>query len=176
MTAWVLNLKNRALTQYEGYVFNSLATLNSITLGASVEGIFVLDGLTDNGAPIECSFETLTSDYGAQELKNISDLYVTLMSQPAKGGVEPASGADASPIRVSVVTDDGFTRTYDVMSPVYQGSTRSASGVNCAYTARISLSRGIAGRYWSVIVENQEGAFISVVSITPVVHPLRCWH
>ncbi|MBF0337078.1 MAG: hypothetical protein HQL05_04530 [Nitrospirae bacterium] len=175
MTAWTLNLKNRALTQYQGYNFNSLATLQGITIGASQDGIFVLGGLTDNGAPIECSFETANTDYSTLSqgtlsppaLKNISDVYVALSS---------AHHADATaPIRLKVTTDNGLIQTCYPTEATYQGNTEtplSGAGEGI-YRTRMRLSRGVVGRYWSIAVENIKGAFINVLGITPVLAMMR---
>ncbi|MBF0591205.1 MAG: hypothetical protein HQL02_03870 [Nitrospirae bacterium] len=169
MTAWILNLKNRALSQYQGYDFNSLATLNGMTLGASKDGIFVLGGLTDNGAPIECSFETPTSDYSTPALKNIPDIYVTLSSSTGRQQVDTPA-----PIRVKTITEGGLVRTYDATAPVYRGNTGlSGQGGDGFYMARVRLSRGVVGRYWGIVVENVNGALINVLSITPVIASLR---
>lgn len=167
MTAWTLNLKNRALTQYQGYNFNSLATLQGITIGASQDGIFVLGGLNDNGAPIECSFETATTDYSTPALKSISDVYVTLSS---------AHHADATaPIRMKVTTDNGLVQTCYPTEATYQGNTEtplSGAGEGI-YRTRMRLSRGVVGRYWGIAVENVKGAFINVLGITPVLTMMR---
>ncbi|KJU83823.1 phage-like protein [Candidatus Magnetobacterium bavaricum] len=163
MTAWILNLKNMALSQYRGYNFNSLATLDGITLGASQDGIFVLGGLTDNGAPIDCSFETATNDYSTPGLKNISDIYVSLSS---------AHTDATAPIRLKVITDEGLVQICYATEAVYQGSTALGGGEGL-YRARVKLSRGVVGRYWGIVVENIKGAFINVLSITPVFALLR---
>ncbi|MBF0316785.1 MAG: hypothetical protein HQL04_01300 [Nitrospirae bacterium] len=168
MTGWNLNLKNMALSRYQGYNFNSLATLDGITLGASQDGIFVLGGLTDNGAPIECSFETAANDYSTTGLKNISDIYVTL----------GCAHTDATaPIRLKVVTDEGLVQICYATEAVYQGSTESplssTGGGEGLYKARVKLSRGVVGRYWGIAVENLKGAFINVLGITPVFALLR---
>lgn len=51
-TTWVMNTRSTAVSQYEGYQFNSFAKVGERYLGANDSGLFWLDGDTDAGTPV----------------------------------------------------------------------------------------------------------------------------
>ena len=71
----VMNLKTFALSQYGGYIFNSLAEIGGKPYGASDRGIFLLEGDSDEGKPIE-SFVELATDFGVHHVKSLRKLFL----------------------------------------------------------------------------------------------------
>jgi hypothetical protein len=51
-TAWAVNTRTEAVTEYQSWQFNSFASLGGRYLGANSEGLWALDGPTDNGQNI----------------------------------------------------------------------------------------------------------------------------
>lgn len=75
---WVLNTKNFSVTQYENYPFNSMCSIGRVSLGANQNGLYRLDGDTDNGDAIQKRLKTGLISF--DHLANMSDAYLTFRS------------------------------------------------------------------------------------------------
>ena len=76
-TVLVMNLKNKVVSIYENYNFNSACKLNGAYLGAdSASGIHILSGPNDNGAHINASITMGDSDFGLPNIKMIPEIFV----------------------------------------------------------------------------------------------------
>ncbi len=73
---WVVNLDNKGSTNYSNYAFNSFALWDNQYYGASPEGVSMLDGDTDDGAPVVASMSFGTRDFGTRNKKTIQNAYV----------------------------------------------------------------------------------------------------
>lgn len=81
--AWVVNAESGASTRYENYGFNSFATVRGVQLGARSDGVFVLSGADDAGAPIASGISLGTHDFGTQALKRLDYVYAGVSSTGA---------------------------------------------------------------------------------------------
>lgn len=143
--SWAINLGTSALTEYRNFNFNSLIRFAGTYLGASDEGVFVLEGSDDNGAEIEAWAKTGISDFGSSHIKSIPRAYVGYR-------------ADGNLI-LRVTTDGGQQRDYLI--------EKSASPGLHGNHARIG--KGVKSRYWQYEIRNVNGAdfAVNVIEIQP---------
>lgn len=137
----IMNLQNKAVTQYSNFDFNSFCKIGDNFLAASDAGLFSLEGDNDNGADIDAEFELVTTDFGIANLKRLRSIYV--------GG--QADGDTA----LTVKDDEGNAREYP--NPLFKDGQQTGM--------KVSVGRNGIGRYWSIGVKNVDGADFSVDSI-----------
>lgn len=137
----VVNIKNKAVTEYANYPFNSFCLFNGKYFGAKGDGIFELTGADDNGTPINGSFTLPTIDAGKGQQRIPRDAWIA----GRKGLME-----------FKAINDEGTGYTY---------STNVADVK--AHEERVKIGRGIKGRFFSFVLTNISGnAFdISVIRI-----------
>lgn len=140
MLAYVVNANTAAVSRYQGYNFNSFAKINGKYFGASDAGIYLLDGDTDAGAPIEASVLTGHEDYGVTENKRIPVVYMGVTT--------------TGQVRLSVTTDKGATRVYALKQKVAP-----------LRTGRVELGKGVASRYWQWELTNMNGSDFEMESM-----------
>jgi hypothetical protein len=73
---WVVNTRNETITRFTNFPFTQFATVGNKTYAIGADGLYLLGGETDNGAPIVWQFETGLSDLGRPGLKHIPYLYL----------------------------------------------------------------------------------------------------
>ena len=146
---WALNMKNKALTEYLAFTFNSFATFNGAVLGASAGGIFVLGTQsTDNGVAIDATVRDGAMEYGSSMLKRVPRIYV-------------AGEQDGDMIFRTICTESG-TRSY--LLPFNGAGLRSR---------RVPVGKGPKSRFWSWEIANQNGAGFSYSSVALYPEVLR---
>jgi hypothetical protein len=72
----ITNGKTGGTTQYTGYEFNSAARIGGRYYGATAEGLFLCDGDSDDGAPIDASFGPGQLNFGSPQIKTVPYCYV----------------------------------------------------------------------------------------------------
>lgn len=137
--AIALNLANNASSTYENFKFNAMTLWNGKYIASSDDGLFVLDGNTDNGSPINAALTLGLTDYGTAQKKTISYVYVGA-----------ASEEDAN---LTVKVDDGELYTYNLPASERVGTRRAV------------LGKGLRSRYWQLTVSNVSGADIEIESV-----------
>ena len=140
--AFVVNLAHFGVTEYSGYSFNSFANyhFSKTYIGASEEGIFVLDGDDDNGVRINATIQPGNEDLWSQTIKRLREGFVTM-----RGG----------PISIELILDEGR------LDPV----TRDLEYVESTiHEERFKISRGLKNRFFSVIFKNLGGNDFSLES------------
>lgn len=142
----IMNLQNRASSQYSNFDFNSFCKIGDTILAASDDGLFTLGGDTDNGGQIDAQFALATSDFGIENLKRIRSAYV--------------GGRMDGNLKLTLEDDEGNARTYD-LEPL---KTDRQTGMK-ATTGRDGL-----GRYFTVSISNVNGSDFRVdsISVTPI--------
>ena len=140
-TGYALNLATGALSELQGFNFNSLAG----NLGADSDGIYLIEGSTNNGAAIPAFIESGTSDLGDSHLKRFTDGYI------AKEGGK---------LKLTVTTDNGST-------PYIFDKTDQLK------TVKQNLGRGAKGRFLKLKLEAIQGSSSSVDNIEINVEPLH---
>jgi hypothetical protein len=71
-----MNAATGGTTEYTGYSFNSVAKIGGRYYGANEQGLFLLEGETDNGTPIAANFGFGQLDFGAAHMKTLSYCYL----------------------------------------------------------------------------------------------------
>lgn len=66
-----MNLKNKGLVPFCNFNFNSFCTHGGKLYAASVDGLHVVEGDTDDGAPIQWFLETPVSGWGNEREKRV---------------------------------------------------------------------------------------------------------
>ena len=143
----VMNVKNRAVTEYINYCFNSFCCFNGEYLGASKLGIFELSGDDDNGTAIDASIKTATADVGRGQPKKLRDAWIV-----ARKGLMT--------FKVIADEDNEFTYNADVEN-------------SKIHEERVKIGRGIKGRGFSFILANVDGSDFDIDSITVLTDNIR---
>lgn len=139
--AYVLNLSNGALTEFDSFAYNSMAVLNGQIVVASSTGLFLLAGKTDNGNIINASARLPLSDLGGSNSKRLSTAYVGYRSD--------------GDLMFTVSADDGTEYSY-----LLQNS--GAPGVS---GGRTKCGKGLEGRYFKVGIDNSNGSTMDINDI-----------
>lgn len=141
---WVVNLANKASTQYEQYGFNSFFERAGIFYGVANDGIYELDGATDAGELISALLVTEKSDLDTKYNNRIENVYMGI------------SSTDKMILRVDV---DGVVNYY----------TARDSSQNMK-NHRVDLGRGLFGSDWQFTLINNAGCDFNLSSIefTPI--------
>jgi hypothetical protein len=73
-----VNMRNKAITEYSGLEFNSLAVMaDGNVYGANADGIFKLSGADDNGVAISARFKTGRLDLHSEVVQRLVDIWLT---------------------------------------------------------------------------------------------------
>jgi len=130
---YVMNLKNFAISSYEGFNYNSFCNYKNLYLGGSANGIFVLEGDDDDGTDIDATLKTGIEDLGITKLKTIVDAYIGLKA----GGI----------YELRVITSDGNEQVYII-------EDNNAS----IHTLKQTLAKGARARYMTLQFKNKNGS------------------
>lgn len=132
---FAMNLSHFGVTEYNNYSFNSLTNyMNSgIYIGASENGIFLLEGNRDNGNYIEGVLQTGTEDLWKQFTKRLREGIMVM-----RGG----------PISIQLELDEGRLDPITVMLTSVLGTSHEEI---------VKLPRGLKNRFISFIIKNLSG-------------------
>lgn len=131
-TTWAINTRTTAVTEYQGFVFDSLLTVGRRCLGADINGLYELDGDDDAGTPIVAGILSGFMQVGGSHLKALKAAYLGLASYSGQ-------------FVLKVITGDGLTYTYTVTAQ----NMRST---------RVNLGKGLRSRYFRFELLNVDGA------------------
>jgi hypothetical protein len=147
---FVVNLAHFGVTEYSGYSFNSLCDYHGtgIYIGASEEGIFLLDGDDDNGVKINAAIQTGTEDLWKDVIKRLREGFAVI-----RGG----------PLRLQIVLDEGR------FAPVIRDLL---SVRDVIHEERIKFPRGLKNRFDSFIWSNLDGSDFDLESFRVMVDPI----
>lgn len=147
---WVLNLRKGALTEYDGFAFNSFAVFNGVVLAAGPAGVFSLGTqATDAGTAITGRVKTGQDAFGESVHKRVPRLYV---------------GYDTDgDMLFRVITTEGGSRTYSLPDNHVRGIQQR----------RVPIGKGVKSRYFQFETENVAGADFSVSDILAYPTKLR---
>lgn len=128
---WVLNYDTSASSSYENFDFNSFAQVGSRYFGAKSDGIYLLEGDTDAGAPIHASISLGKSGMGSRVQKRVTECYL---------------GASSSGTLYLKVMADGASYVYEA---------RNASAQLRAQ--QVKLGKGLQANYFTFEIYNHDG-------------------
>jgi hypothetical protein len=129
---WVVNLDTGASSQYDNYGFHSFFERDGEYFGVAEDGIYRLDGDTDNGRDINALVETGISDYGSRHVKRLRRVYV---------------GATSDGNLLLKLEADGASRIYEAVSHDDTAMT----------VHRFNIQRKDIGHYLNFTLINQDG-------------------
>jgi hypothetical protein len=140
---FALNLSHFGVTEYENYPFNSFCDyhLSGVYLGASEDGIFLLDGEDDAGVKINSVVQGGTEDLWKQIVRRLREGWVV-----KRGG----------PISIQLILDEGK------MDPITR--IMNTNG-NFSGEERVKFPRGLKNRFVSFVIRNLGGADFSLESL-----------
>ena len=133
-------LQARATTQYINYDMNSMVKFGDTFLGASPDGIFELDGATDNGEDIGAYFEPIITDFGISNPKKVRFVFLGYESE--------------GDLIVTLAADEEVRQSYVVDSLKTGQQSRRMTG-----------NRNMQGRYVMLGISNTDGCDFGVDSI-----------
>lgn len=77
---WVVNADTSASSSYENYAFNSFSDVAGQMFAARSDGLYLLEGDTDAGSPIQASLSFGSTDFGSPQLKRPEFAYIGVSS------------------------------------------------------------------------------------------------
>lgn len=144
---WVLNTLTGGHSTYSNYIFNSFLRLGDSYYGCSANGIFRLDGETDNGIRLDWSVKTGISTFGTYSRKYVHDARLTMR-------------ADGD-IAIREIVDEQTDRSQAI------AYSDERYGI---HARRIKLPKGITGTAWQFEVYGENvNADIKQLDIAPLV-------
>ena len=120
---WVVNLSTGESTRYTNYRFDGFAQIGDRVYGLRADGLYLLEGPTDAGKPIEVGIATGKNDFGGRLQKRVPYLYL--------------DGSSSKRMKVRVSVNDG--QTYD-----YEARRVDAYARN----QRVDMGRGLLSNYY----------------------------
>lgn len=141
-----MNIINQAISTYTNYPLNSIAYFEGKYLGATDNGIYVLEGGLDNDRQIVARGKTGPMDFGTKQTKYARDVWLTYRS-------------DGHIALVFSVDEDNSTEV--------QRQTQIASSE--IREEKIKVPRGLRGRYYMIELKNLSGADFDIDKLTTMV-------
>ena len=77
-TTWVMNTRTAAVTEYDGYDFNSFAAIGKKYIGATSQGLYELNGDTDDGDDVIATIAGGFMQFGATKLSRLKAAYIAM--------------------------------------------------------------------------------------------------
>lgn len=149
---WVLNTEAAMpVSEYDNYLFNSLAYSPDEMLGCTDQGLYVLDGEDDAGADIDAKITSLMLDFDTTKLKRMSTAY---MGYTSNGQLL---------LKIRSVDQGQFVEYW------YEGRNPDEQvppGQN-----RMKIGKGLRSRYWTFELVNIDGSDFELdkVELYPIV-------
>jgi len=140
--AWTMNTKSGALTNYDNFGFTSMAFHGGKLYATSPEGVFELGADDDDGRDIDALAKGGFLDFGREENKRMSDIFV---------------GYTGGDIECDVETYDGPKEVY-----TYRMERRDADAPR---NNRLKVGRGLSSRYWGLAFRNKNGADFQIQDV-----------
>lgn len=132
-TTWVINTRTNAVTEYENYVFNSFAQSGHRFLGATNDGLYVLDGEVDDGEAIQARMRSGIMQLAGTKFTSFKGVYLGLRTN-----------GDGRDFILKLIYGDGK----DAKETCYKVVAKNLK------TAKVNLGKGIRARYISWELES----------------------
>jgi len=128
---WVVNYDTAASSSYENFAFNSLAQVGQQYFGAQSDGVYLLEGGLDAGAPIHASISLGKSKLGSEMQKRVPECYL---------------GASSNGTLFLKVIADGNSHVYEARNAASQLGAQ-----------RVTLGKGLQANYFTFEIYNHDG-------------------
>lgn len=131
ITAWAVNTRTGAVTEYEDFSFNSFCRSGNHYLGATSDGLYILDGADDAGSPTVSHLRSGYAQFGGSRFTGFAGAYLGMRGD--------------GDIYLKLDTGDGKTYTYKTV-------------VQDQQTTKVRLGKGLRARYFAfeLITEGQD--------------------
>jgi len=131
----------REVTHYTNYPFTQIVRYLDSYYGVAADGLYLLEGDTDAGAPIGWSFRTALTDAGSKQFKRVRSVYIgaRLVEQTT----------------VTLVVGEEQDLSYNYTTP------RSSKAQNY----RQLFGKGVRTRYFAVEMSDPLGSYIEIDSL-----------
>lgn len=137
---WVVNVETGASWQYDGYGFNSFFTHNGRHYGVADDGVYLLEGDSDAGWPVNAYIDFGVSTLGTPQRKRVVAVYAGVTSTG----------------QLLLKTDvDGSSHVYAARS--FSAGARKHH--------RFDLGRGLAGTHWRFELLTKDGCDFDLESV-----------
>lgn len=140
---WAINTTTKAHSTYTNYNFDSYIEEGGRILATLADGIYALEGNTDNTQKIGATLKSGVLDFGSINQKTISDAYIHARTQ----------GSD---LTLSTIVDETKITEYELIGDDKTGMRNR----------RVKTSLGVRGRSWQLSLQNTDGTEMEVESIT----------
>ena len=141
---WCANLATEAHSRYAQYGFNSFARFNGKHYGCKSDGVFELGGDTDGASPIPWTVTLAETDFGMNEIKRLSYVYVAAKA--------------TGDLVLKVIEGPGAVHFFNI-----EMSTRETR------SGRARIAKGLSGRYWKLeIASDTERVELDSLEFFPV--------
>lgn len=144
--AWVMTTPTRAMRRYVNYPFNSFGEINGRLCGANANGLYWLDGDTDDGAEIPAMIRSGLMDFGSRQLKRMDRAYLGYTSDGTLG--------------LKVITT---SETGDEVAYSYKMIQKPA---HAPRESRVQIGRGMRSVYWQFELINEAGSDFELHDLT----------
>lgn len=121
-TAWAINTKTAAVTEYSNYEFNSFAQAGHKYLGASSSGLYELNGDNDAGTNIIAQIKSGFAQFGGSRFTSFKAAYLGMRGD--------------GDFVLKIVTGDGKTYNYAVVGKDME-------------TTKVHMGKGLRARYFA---------------------------
>lgn len=148
--AWTINTESKHLSSYTQFPANSFAMFNGRALAASSDGLYALEGDTDNGDPIAARVRFALTRMGTGLQKRMPEAFI---GYTATGDLL---------VKVIVTDEQDGKQTH-----VYRLAPRRAGA---PVQGRSKFGRGLRSVYYAFELENVDGANFELDTVE--VHPL----
>ena len=142
--AWLMNTETSAMSWYDNFDFESIASVGGKTLAVGPDGLYELVGDTDNGERIDAEIISGFTDFGVGQTKRVDSIYFGYTSDGTVKATVETYGSGHSP-------------------STYLMETRAADAPR---NSRIIPGKGLWGRYWRMTIRNVDGADFEVHDAT----------
>ena len=136
---WVVNDESGASSTYENYAFNSFGKFQGKYFGAKADGVYLLEGATDKGAPIRSMISLGKQDFGTTAQKTVPNCYIGLSSS---GNVFLKVIANGTSYIYKTARSDSYLREQ-----------------------RVALGKGLRANYLTFELYNEAGADFELASV-----------
>ena len=138
-TTWAINTRTSAVTEYQDFVFDSLAQVGRRCVAGDATGLYELNGETDAGAVIVADILSGFMQFGGSRFTALKAAYLGLSSQSGQ-------------FVLKLITGDGLTYVYGVTAQNMR-------------TTRVNLGKGLRSRYFRFELINADGKDFSMDAI-----------
>ncbi len=142
-TAWSMNTRTAAVSEYDNFEYNSFAQIGNKYIGASADGLFELNGDTDAGDDIVAQIKSGYLQFGGVHLSRLKAAYIG-----ARGDGD---------FLLRIITGDGATYTY-------------ATSTRDMHTAKVHMGKGQRARYFAFeLVSAGQDFDLDSIEFVPIV-------